>query len=86
MNELLARECNMPLEKSVTKYQTDGFSQEDMLKDHTGRIYKSFRTSKEEYEKTGSAAALELASNGAQTYMIINDVQKGVCAALLSSP
>lgn len=72
----------MCLSKDVTKYQTDWFSQKDMLNDHSARVLKTFQNAKKEMEADSSGAAEELAKSSAQTFKLIHDVSKGVCAAL----
>jgi hypothetical protein len=72
----------MGLEKSVTKYQTDYFRQEDMLSDHMSRVYRTFTDNKQSFEQSGSEAAKTLALDAASTYKMIDDTKRGVCAAL----
>ena len=72
----------MGLKSSVTKYQTETFSQEKILSNHLGRATQSASDAIAAYEVNPSEAAEELAVSLAGTVKLIHNVSKGVCAAL----
>ena len=72
----------MGLTHSVTQYQTESFSQGKILSNHLSRATQTAGAAIQAYKDTPSEAAKELAVSLATTVKSINDVSKGVCAAL----